>query len=199
MAALQVSRQMSEHGLPVHGYDHPMFSFSPQQEVRILSAQRQIGRIADPGNIDDIQPGRVVLLQGTPKRAAQVFVENKAQRHPLKAPVRDDGLDAPPERIHVHSFLSRPAFEFFDIEVSAGGALLIDFRLTPGDVGIHLYPVFRVELKHLIDEFQRQTRELLVQHLGGKAIVVIQDHMVQPDPVSCQDDLAVGPFGQELG
>ena len=120
-----------------------------------MGAQRQIGRIADPGNIDDIHSTCVMLLQGTSKSAAQMFVENKAQRHSLKDLVRKDGLNAPPDRIHIDPFRTCSTLEFFDVKMLAGGTLFVNFCLASSNVGIHLRSICRVELQHLVDQLHR--------------------------------------------
>jgi hypothetical protein len=78
MTILQVIGQMSEHGLSVQGHEHPLFALGPEQQVSVLRAQRQIGRVADSGYVKDIDSRRVVPLQSVPEDPAQILVEHEA-------------------------------------------------------------------------------------------------------------------------
>src|SRR5947209_3464990 len=80
-----------------------------------------------------------------------------------------------------------------------GSLLTIELSPVLGNVGIHLGPMTLTEIDHPLDQVCLERGKLLKDLVHGTPALMTVDDRVQTDPMSRQDDLAVGPLGQEFG
>jgi hypothetical protein len=76
--------------------------------------------------------------------------------------------------------------------MDSGRAELIQIGLVSSDVVVDRILMLDIEHDHLVDQSELQGRELALEHLGRVALVVIEDEVVEPDPMPGQTDLAIG-------
>jgi hypothetical protein len=73
--------QVPRHGVFVEREEEPPFSLGPDEDCRVIAAQRQVGWVADADGVNRQPAAGVVALDRPPERPAEVFVENEAERH----------------------------------------------------------------------------------------------------------------------
>jgi hypothetical protein len=68
--------------MAIQRYQDSSLALGPEQDGRIKTARREIGRVADANGVQGMDAFGVVALDGLPQSsAAQVFVEDVTQRH----------------------------------------------------------------------------------------------------------------------
>jgi hypothetical protein len=61
--------------------EYPILPFGPDQQVRILGATRQVGRIADLDRIDGVDPSGVVAHDGRQEPTGEILIEQESDGH----------------------------------------------------------------------------------------------------------------------
>jgi hypothetical protein len=74
----------------------------------------------------------------------------------------------------------------------ADGPELIQLGLVLCDVVVDFAPMFQVEDNHLVDQGEIEGGELTLEHLCCIPVVVIEDEVVEADPMSHQPNFTVG-------
>lgn len=179
---------MREHGMPIFGDEDSLLAFGPGEYGWIVDGERQVGRIADANYVEQVIAAQVMPQHGLPQRAAEVFVQDEGQRHALT------------DLRFVRGGVLGGEAAAEGVQVEGPCALL---RLVCGDracrdVGIDVGLVVEVEGDYAVDEGKRQGWISRSEHLRRVAIVVVLDHMVQPDPMAREPNFTVRRLSEEF-
>lgn len=71
----KVRREMVGQRRLVFGDQNPIFPFRPQKYLRVGGRQRQVFRISDAFDVENVCAAAVVSSYGVPERPAEVFVQ----------------------------------------------------------------------------------------------------------------------------
>jgi hypothetical protein len=166
----------------IRNNDETMF-LSPTQQLRIGNAQMKFGLIADASDLEREGTTCIGSMEGCPQGPAEIFIEHIAQGHE-SASLSARGLDR---------FIPLVSFsELGDARrVRTVGAKLIQLGLVLRHILIDLASIFQVERDDLVDQGQFQGGKLTVEHLGRVALIVIENEVIEADPVPHQTDFTV--------
>src|SRR5262245_27261279 len=81
MAGTEVADQVAGHCALVFGNEQPCFALTPVQYREIIAASWQVWWLADADDIEQLDAAAIMRLNGSPQRAAHVFVEQISQGH----------------------------------------------------------------------------------------------------------------------
>jgi hypothetical protein len=163
---------MACHGMPILSDQDTTLPFCPQQNFGVVAPQWQVKGIADAGNVQ-WQPAlhAIASLDGVPKRAAEMLVEQESKRHDSRA------LDFAEHVCSAECFQALP--QCFHVNcVRVGYALTSQFRSTTNCVIIYFRVIFKIKGDDFVDQRQWQCWILPCQHLRRKTFIVVM-HQVQ--------------------
>jgi hypothetical protein len=185
-----VRDKLGDHRPPITRDQHTPGVLGPAKDVGVGRGKLKIGKVADPDHIDRRRGTGIMVKDRSPEITAEMLVEKIAEGHGSQL-----------GRGSVWScLLSHQAADSESGRAGLGSSLLaIEIGPVLRDVGIHLGLMALIESDRASDQVRLQRWQLVADQLGGESPLVELDHRVETDPVARQDNLAFGPYCQEIG
>ena len=99
MSGLEVvGQEVGERAQVLRDQD-PILAFGPDQDIRILAAEREISRITNLYSIDRWASLGVVVRDGRPEPIAKILVEEEADGHASGRPGTSRGFQPPAQLV----------------------------------------------------------------------------------------------------